>query len=193
MAWKIIKPILLSALIIYLSFDVYIYFCYKDKNSIEALTWVTRANSGIPDDSIPDNIINGYEKIFPGSLTNKIYPDLIWYISTRIHDDTHVQINYAYEISSTSRFQLISVANQLDNKLTHKQCIYAYLLNYDFDNNARGLKKAAKVYYNKSIEALTPTECMELAIMTKNPPYFNKFKHPDRLNEEVKKAAASGR
>jgi hypothetical protein len=143
--------------------------------------------SNIPDDSIPDNIINAYDKVFPNSLKNKIYPDIIWCIIAPRHNNSYVQINLAYDITTTTRLKLISVANQLDNRLTKKQCIYAYLSKFDFFNTVKGVENAAKVYYNKDLKSLTEAECLELVIMTKNPAIYNKFKHQDKLDEEVKK------
>ena len=77
---KIIKYIFGVFVLLYLSLDIYIYSKYNEENTVEALTWTTRIYSSIPSDSIPDNLIKAYEKVFPSSLTNKIYPDAIWWV-----------------------------------------------------------------------------------------------------------------
>lgn len=187
MTRKIIKYSLVLFVLLYISVDMYIYFCYTGGQTAKTLAWTTSIYSTIPDDSIPDNIINAYGKVFPNSLTNKIYPDLLWCLFTPRHNNSYVQIDFAYDITTTTRLKLISVANQLDNRLTKKQCIYGYLSKFDFLNNSRGITKAAKTYYNKDIRSLTETECLELVIMTKNPSLFDKFRHQDKLDEEVKK------
>ncbi len=182
---KYIKYIFVVFLLLYLSFDAYIYFKYNDSETAKLITWETRMYSSIPDDSIPDNIINAYNKVFPNTLTNKIYPDILWCVFASRNDNSYVQINLAYDISITSGFKVISIANQLDNKLTQKQCIYAYLSRFDFLNLTRGIKKAAKRFYNKDIFELNERECIELVVMTKNPSQYNKLRHPDKLNKEV--------
>jgi len=188
MTRKILKYSLIFFVLVYISVDIYIYFCYTDGRTAKTLAWTTSYYSTVPDDSIPDNIINAFGKVFPNSLTNKIYPDLLWCVFAPRHNNSYVQINFAYDITTTTRLKLISVANQLDNKLTKKQCIYGYLSHFHFRNNARrGIIKAAKVYYNKDLKSLTETECLELMIMTKNPALFDKFRHQDKLDEEVKK------
>lgn len=188
MTRKIIKYSLVFFVLLYASVDIYIYFCNNDDQTANALAGATRIYSAIPDDSIPDNIINAYGKVFPNALTNKIYPDLLWSVLAQRHDNCYVQINFAYDITKTGGFKLISVANQLDNRLTKKQCIYGYLCRFDYLHEVRGIVDAAKTYYSKDLKSLTETECLELVIMTKNPALFDKSRHQDKLDEEVKKA-----
>lgn len=188
---KIIKYIFGTLVLLYLSLDIYIYFKYNDSDTAKALAWTTRIYSSIPADSIPDNIINAYGKVFPNSLTNKIYPDLIWFLTARGQRQTYAQLDLAYDIGHCNTLKLISIANQVDNRLTQKQCIYAYLSRFDFLNTARGIKRAAKLYYNKNIQDLNERECLELVIMTKNPSLFNKYSHLDKLDAEVDKVTGA--
>ena len=156
------------------------------------MTWTTRIYSSIPSDSIPDNLIKAYEKVFPSSLTNKIYPDAIWWVfKTSGQRQSYVQLDLAYDIGHCGTLKLISIANQIDNKLTQQQCMYAYLSKFDFLNNARGIKKATKLYYNKNIQDLNERECLELVIMTKNPSLFNKYRNQDKLDIEVNKVTGA--
>ena len=69
--------------------------------------------------------------------------------------------------------------------------MYAYLSKFDFLNNARGIKKATKLYYNKNIQDLNERECLELVIMTKNPSLFNKYRNQDKLDIEVNKVTGA--
>lgn len=184
---RFIKYLFGFLVLVYISIDVYIYNCYKKERYIKSIVYYTRIYSSIPDDNIPDNIINAYEKVFPGTIEKRIYPDLIWAVLAPRHDNTYVQINYAYDISFASDLEMISVANQLDNRLTKKQCIYAYLCKMDFLNQATGLIKAAKIYYNKDVKSLSEKECIELVIMTRNPSIYNKFTRQDILDKEVKR------
>lgn len=185
---KIIKYVFLTFVLLYLSFDFYLYNKYNDKSTVEVLTWTTRIYSSIPIENIPNNLIQAYGKVFPHSLTNKIYPDAIWwFLIANRHRQSYVQLDLAYDVGHCNTLKLISIANQLDNALTQEQCIYAYLSRFHFLNNVRGIEKAASAYYNKNILKLNERECLELVIMTKNPSLFNKFKNQDRLDEEVNK------
>ncbi len=184
---KLLKYFILVCVASYISIDSYIYFKYKDQNTIESLTWISRKYASIPDDSIPENIVDAYNKVFPNSLTNKIYPDIIWFIFSRSERQCYVQAQVAYDLVHAGDFKLTSVANQIDNMLSQKQCMYIYLSRFDFLNDTRGVKKAANLYYNKPIEELNERECLELVIMTKNPPRYNKYTKQDLLDEEVNK------
>jgi hypothetical protein len=187
MTRKIIKYSFGFFFLFYMSVDIYIYFCYTGGRTAKALVWATSIYSAIPDDSIPDNIINAYGKVFPNSMTNKIYPDLLWCLFTLRHNNSYVQVNFAYDITTATRLKLISVANQIDNRLTKKQCIYGYLCEFDYWSNLRGINRAAKTYYHKDLKGLSETECLELVIMTKNPALFDKSRHQDKLDQEVNK------
>jgi len=190
---KIIKYSFWTFILLYLSIDFYIVINYYGTKTAKILAWETSIYSSIPNDSIPDNIIDAYEKVFPNSLTNKIYPDLVWFLAIRGQRQSYVQLDLAYDIGHCGSIKLISIANQIDNKLTQKQCIYAYLSRCDFLNKARGLEKAAKIYYNKRVQDLNERECLELVIMTKNPSLFDKFRHQDKLDEEVNKVTGANR
>jgi hypothetical protein len=189
---KIFKYIIGTFVLLYLSLDIYIYYKYNDSDTAKVLTWTTRIYSSIPADSIPDNIINAYGKVFSNSFTNKIYPDAIWwFLIAQRQRQTYVQLDLAYDIGHCNTVKLISIANQLDNRLTQKQCVFAYLSRFDFLNNARGIKKAAKLHYNKNIQDLNERECLELVIMTKNPSLFDKYRNQDKLDVEVNKVTGA--
>ncbi len=141
--------------------------------------------SSIEIDSIPKNIVNAYNKVYPNSLTNKVFPDIIWFFSSRSKRQNYIQLDLAYEVGHYSDFKLTSIANQLDNCLTQEQCIYAYLSKFYFTGSCRGIKKTAHLFYNKNIEELNERECLELVIMTKNPSLYNKDRHQSELDKAV--------
>lgn len=177
---------------IYFLADLCIYFYYKDQQTVEKIDWVIRV-ANFTNEEIPDNLISTYEDVFPNSLDNNIYPDLLWITFAKRDNGFYPQIDLAYKISQSSGFKIISIANQLDNRLTHKQCIYAYLEHVDFSNNIHGITQAAFHYYNKRLKELTKLESIELIIMTKNPFYYDKIRHPERLKREVEKITGSHR
>ncbi len=183
---KIVKYTFLAGVIAYISIDIWIYFRYKSEGADKSLTWYSRIYSEMPGDSIPDNVINAYEKVYPGSLTNHIYPDFAWLVFTRLNRKNLIQELLAYDIRHCNTIELISFANQLDNKLSQKQCIYLYLRRFDFLNQAEGINQAAEIYYSKSVKELTEIECLELAIMTKNPSLYDKFTRQAELDKKVK-------
>ncbi len=174
--------LLCLATILYITLDIYIYRCYK--KSEPAINETVKIYSYYPDQEIPENIIQAYEKVYPGTLTSNIYPDLLWAIINLRH--TTVQIHLARRINRFSNpFETLSIANQLDNTLTIRQCIFAELMTLDFCNNTIGIKEAAQNLYQKDIPHLTERECIELCVMTKNPTIYNKRKRPQRIKEVV--------
>ncbi|MCR5314206.1 MAG: transglycosylase domain-containing protein [Bacteroidaceae bacterium] len=71
------------------------------------------------------------------------------------------------------------VAVKLERYYTKEEIITMYLNDFDFLNNAVGIKNAAKTYFGKSPKDLTLTESATLVGMCKNPSLFN----PRRFNE----------
>ena len=61
-----------------------------------------------------------------------------------------------------------------------EEIIAMYLNQFDFLNNAVGIKSAAHVYFNTTADKLKIEEAATLIGMCKNPSYFNPVRHKDR-------------
>ncbi len=75
------------------------------------------------------------------------------------------------------------IAVQLERLYTKQEIIAMYLNQFDFLNNAVGIKSAAQVYFNKSQKDLTVIEAATLVGMCKNPSLYNPVRHRKRCKE----------
>jgi hypothetical protein len=163
--------------------------CSKDDDIQVYISHLVNCNK-TDEDSIPSNLISAYEKVYPGSLEVNAWPDPIWYYFTcekhYPQKELAAHIHIMEKNSILRGLQAISVINQIDNRLSNKQCIYAHLNMMDYTNMGIGLDEASKIYYNKTVEELSDKECLEIVIMSRNPALYNKIRHPEILEEKVK-------
>jgi hypothetical protein len=186
--WKrIFKYTVLVCSFLYLSIDVYIYLSYKRCRFPEVLPGLINRYSKIPNDRIPQNIIEAYETVFPGTLSSGFYPDLAWLVMTRLQQKCFIQLELASLVAHDSGLSLFSLANQLDNRLTHEQCIYAYLSEMHFNHFADGVDSAATIYYHKPLKKLNKRECLELVIISENPSLYDKWRNQELIDAKVKR------
>lgn len=71
------------------------------------------------------------------------------------------------------------IAVKLERRYTKEEIIALYLNQFDFINNAVGIKTAARVYFDKSPDSLRLEEAAVLIGMLKNPTLFNPVRRPD--------------
>lgn len=74
------------------------------------------------------------------------------------------------------------IATQLERLYTKQEIIAMYLNQFDFLNNAVGIKSAAQVYFNTTPAELSIEQAATLVGMCKNPAYYN----PIRFNERTR-------
>ena len=72
------------------------------------------------------------------------------------------------------------IAVKLERYYTKDEIIKMYFNQFDFLNNAVGIKTAAHVYFGKDPKDLNVQESAMLVGMAKNPSYFNPVRFPDR-------------
>ncbi len=65
------------------------------------------------------------------------------------------------------------VASRLEKYYTKEEILALYFNEYDFLNQAVGLKSAAKIYFDKGVDELEIQECAMLVGMFKNSSYYN--------------------
>lgn len=75
------------------------------------------------------------------------------------------------------------IAVKLEKYYTKDEIIKMYLNQFDFLNNAVGIKTAAYVYFGKDPKYLNIEESAMLVGMLKNPSYFNPVRFPERTCE----------
>ena len=75
------------------------------------------------------------------------------------------------------------IAIKLERYYTKDEIIKMYFNQFDFLNNAVGIKTAAYVYFGKDPSRLNLQEAATLVGMCKNPSYYNPLRHSERTRE----------
>ncbi len=75
------------------------------------------------------------------------------------------------------------IAFKLERLYTKEEILAMYLNQFDFLNNAVGIKSAARIYFSKSPANLKIEEAATLVGMCKNPSYFNPVRYNQRTLE----------
>lgn len=75
------------------------------------------------------------------------------------------------------------IAVELERLYTKQEIITMYLNQFDFLNNAVGIKSAAQVYFNTTPANLSIEQAATLVGMCKNPSYYNPVRHNERTRE----------
>ncbi len=77
------------------------------------------------------------------------------------------------------KLQEIILAQEMERRLTKERILELYLNQVYYGNGAYGVKAAARVYFNKSLEKLTLAECALLAALPQRPSSYEPFGNPD--------------
>ncbi len=72
------------------------------------------------------------------------------------------------------------IAAKLEKYYTKEEIIAMYLNQFDFLNNAVGIKSASQIYFNTTPDKLNIEQSAMLVGMCKNPSYFNPNRYPER-------------
>ncbi len=75
------------------------------------------------------------------------------------------------------------IAVKLERMYSKEEIIAMYLNQFDFLNNAVGIKSAAQVYFSTTADNLSVEESATLVGMCKNPSYFNPVRHNERTRD----------
>ncbi len=75
------------------------------------------------------------------------------------------------------------IAMKIERYYTKDEIIKMYFNQFDFLNNAVGIKTAAHVYFGKDPSALNVQESAMLVGMCKNPSYYNPLRYPERAKQ----------
>ncbi len=77
------------------------------------------------------------------------------------------------------KLQEIILAQELERRLSKERILELYLNQVYYGNGAYGVKAAARVYFNKSLDQLTLAECALLAALPQRPSAYEPFGNPD--------------
>ncbi|QCE34891.1 PBP1A family penicillin-binding protein [Acetobacteraceae bacterium] len=92
-------------------------------------------------------------------------------------------LNHDSEVSIVRKVKEAMLATRMEHVLSKDRIIEIYLNGIYLGNGAYGVVSAAKGYFNKSLEDLTPAQAALLGSLPKSPSNYNPFLHPDRAVE----------
>jgi penicillin-binding protein 1A len=83
----------------------------------------------------------------------------------------------------SQKFKEWIIAARIEKRYTKEEIITMYFNQFDFLNNAVGIKSAARVYFNTTPDSLTLDQSAILVGMAKNPSLFNPVKYPENATK----------
>jgi penicillin-binding protein 1A len=87
------------------------------------------------------------------------------------------------DVTYERKMREMILASRIEKALTKDEILELYLNSTFLGRGAWGVEMAARVYFGKSVDALTVTESALLAGITKGPNYYNPERYPDRARE----------
>ena len=177
--FKLILTLIVIGLLLYALGDLYIFINARGKEK-KVLDFVTKNNK-----MYPAFVLEAYNKVYKNASTNKVRPDLFWYLLNRKKLRDYPQINLAYQQTRTSKVELFCYAIALSNVATPNDCINAFITNFDYLNGIIGIEQAAQHYFNKKLTDLNSDEILELIAILDNPDFYNKFNYPEHLKRRI--------
>ncbi|MEA2110635.1 MAG: transglycosylase domain-containing protein [Campylobacterota bacterium] len=80
-------------------------------------------------------------------------------------------------------------AQELEEKVSKKDILTFYVNQVPYAANRRGVKQAAKYYFNRDISTLSDKEILALVILVRSPRWYDPVKYPERLNGKIAQLA----
>jgi penicillin-binding protein 1A len=78
------------------------------------------------------------------------------------------------------KVQEFILAGALEKKFSKQEILEGYLNHIYFGHQAYGVRSAAKIYFNKTLDQLTLSECAMLAGLPQLPDAYDPYNHPER-------------
>ncbi|MDR3293002.1 MAG: transglycosylase domain-containing protein, partial [Clostridiales bacterium] len=82
------------------------------------------------------------------------------------------------EKSIARKLKEVKLALSLDRKYKKEEILEIYLNSLYFGNGIYGVKSAARIFFDKELSALSPSECAAIAGVVKNPSGYSPLKNP---------------
>ena len=94
-------------------------------------------------------------------------------------------ITPSVEKSFSKKFSDMINAYRIEAKLSKKQILELYLNTVPFGMNSEGITSAARTFFGKEIEDLTPEEICILSVIPRNPSAYNPINHPEACAQKA--------
>lgn len=97
-------------------------------------------------------------------------------ISQQLIKNTHL----SSEKTLTRKLKEYKLTRMLEKRYSKEEIMELYLNSIYFGHSAFGIGEAARYYFDKNVEDLSPAECAMLAALIKSPNRYSPFRNPDK-------------
>ena len=190
-ALQIVKYSTLLIVLFLVGFYFYVKNYWKDiYDESELNSFITEVKSA---DDLPEKFYDlyeiEYESLFKSfnsyALTEILHsqykekPPSAW--ASRIFIVLSKKQLYRYPFKLTE----ISLIWEIEKRTSQRECLNWITEKYDFLNQAKGIKKASQIYFQKKTENLNDYELATLVIMLKNASLYNPFRRQVLIDKKV--------
>jgi len=188
---KIIRIIILFGILISVGFYFYIKNYWKNfTNETEVDKFISEIKSS---EKLPENFYTLYEVENHKALSNDLNMQMLKAIfNSNFIQPPSSQASFMFIFFSGKnlyrhRYKMAktSLAWKIEKRTSQRECLNWLTENYDFLNNAKGIKEASKLYFKKSIEELSERELASLVIMLENSSLYNPFRRQKLIDKRV--------
>ncbi len=192
---KLFRNLILLVILLFIGFYFYIKNYWKNfANETEINNLITNIKSA---DKLPEKFYTLYNIEKTKSLNTSYNEQGLRtifgskFISLPSSQASIIGINLFFrnKIKDYRRFKIaqISITWLIESRVSQSECLNWVTQNYDFLNNANGIKQASNLYFKKNIEHLNDYELASLIIMLDNSSYYNPFRRKHKIEERVDK------
>jgi penicillin-binding protein 1C len=82
-------------------------------------------------------------------------------------------------------------AAELERHASKPQILEFYLNQVPYAAQRRGVRQAARYYFNREVSTLTPKEILALAVLPRAPSAYDLYHHPDKINPAIGRLASA--
>jgi penicillin-binding protein 1C len=82
-------------------------------------------------------------------------------------------------------------AAELERHASKAQILEFYLSQVPYESQRRGIRQAARFYFNREVATLTPKEMLALAVLPRAPSAYDLYRHPDKIAPAIDRLAAA--
>jgi len=151
-------------------------------------------------ESLPDNFILVYDRIFPKKRTTKLSKTLFYSIPMQMLSGKYRENLYSptFDLSRQFYYELVNSKSRkcyhdcfvflsfaLNKYTTPEKCFDFIANNSDFLYNQIGISQASNFYFKKEIMDLSDKEIVGLILMLQNPALYNPRRYPERYRMRV--------
>ena len=175
------------ALLIPIGFAIYLETAIDRVASEENQKELFRRINESPE--LPQSFYETYNKYYPGTFETSFWESAITQVLTGKRKACHCKDIYYFHYVNrlASRFSAQIIALEVEEHCSQKKCFEYEMSEAGFAYGLRGIRNAAREFYNKELEELNEREIVALTIIPKGPSRYNPKRNPEKLNAAIDK------